>query len=43
MTETVDLKRRRFLLGRLAPASQAAGPPIAVIGPPVSPFGASPA
>ena len=33
MTEAVDLKRRSFLLGRLAPASQAAGPPIAVIGP----------
>ena len=33
MTEAVDLKRRSFLLGRLAAASQAAGPPIAVIGP----------
>jgi ferredoxin-type protein NapF len=33
MTEVVDFKRRRFLFGKLAPASQAAGPPIAVIGP----------
>jgi NAD-dependent dihydropyrimidine dehydrogenase PreA subunit len=33
MTEAVDLKRRNFLLGRLARASQAAGPAIAVIGP----------
>jgi len=33
MTETVDLKRRSFLLGRLAGASKAARPPISVIDP----------
>jgi ferredoxin-type protein NapF len=33
MTEAVDLMRRSFLLGRLAPTSKAAGPPIAAIGP----------
>ena len=33
MTETPDLKRRSFLLGRFAEAQQPVGPPVAVIGP----------
>jgi ferredoxin-type protein NapF len=32
MTETPDLKRRSFLLGKFAAPSEPAGPPIAVIG-----------
>ena len=33
MSETVDLKRRRFLLGRRAGIPSPASPPVAVIGP----------